>query len=110
MKNVIELLRYLPVMLCSTGVLLPLETRAQSASLLLVNDQETAVKSSVINLPAALVYDAISSPPGIPLRVSTDKGIDLPVVPGPDGKSIRSTRKAIRAMPWYSRQEAAWLS
>jgi len=56
------------------GILVPMEAGAQSANLLLVNDQVTPVPSTVVSLPANNVYDALGIPIGTPVRVRTENG------------------------------------
>ena len=57
-----------------TGVLAPMMSKAQSMSLLLVNEQVTPVPSTVVLLPANTVYESLVIPMGTPVRVKTEDG------------------------------------
>ncbi|MFC2113023.1 glycoside hydrolase family 98 domain-containing protein [Bacteroidota bacterium] len=86
-SKLVSVIRFL-VLFCLMGGLIPMKSESQSASLLLVNDQVTAVPSTMVSLSANLVYDALGVPEGTPIRVTADGGDILPASLSSNGKTL----------------------
>ncbi|MFC2113024.1 glycoside hydrolase family 98 domain-containing protein [Bacteroidota bacterium] len=86
-RKFVSFIRFL-VLLCFIGGLIPMKSKAQSARLLLVNDQVSAVPSTVVSLSANLVYGALGVPKGTPIRVTADGEDILPASLSSDGKTL----------------------
>ena len=76
------------VIVCFTGGLIPMKLEAQSAKLLLVNDQISAVPSTKVSLSAMRVYETLGVPEGTPVQVTTEDGKNLNASLSSDGNIL----------------------